>query len=154
MAHSELHKCASVPASVLPCTSCPSTMTTMTRVDVPPSGTSSDTRSSPLSEIKPKPVPLDPMTSKILIISMGTFDLSTAYHLQENGFRDVVVLDRVVELPARDAASMDINKGVYHVQRPYYSLHRIHHAWAMKCACTTRTRLTKKFSFSCSINVC
>ncbi|KIM63949.1 hypothetical protein SCLCIDRAFT_674912 [Scleroderma citrinum Foug A] len=76
VAHSELHKCASVPTSVLPRTSCPSTMTTMTRVDVPPSGTSSDTRSSsPLSEIEPKPVPLDPMTSKILIISTVTSPL-------------------------------------------------------------------------------
>ncbi|KIM63945.1 hypothetical protein SCLCIDRAFT_116175 [Scleroderma citrinum Foug A] len=83
-------------------------MTTIPSVDVPPSA---DTQSSPLSEIEPKrPAPLDPATSKILIIGAGTFGLSTAYHLQEDGFRDVVVLDRAVELPARDAASTDINK--------------------------------------------
>ena len=88
-------------------------MTTIPSVDVPPSA---DTQSSPLSEIEPKrPAPLDPATSKILIIGAGMFGLSTAYHLQEDGFRDVVVLDRAVELPAKDAASTDINKSVYHV---------------------------------------
>jgi len=87
-------------------------MTTIPNVDVPPSAP--DTQSSPLSEIGPKSgAPLDPATSKILIIGAGTFGLSTAYHLQEGGFRDMVVLDRAVELPARDAASTDINKGVY-----------------------------------------
>ncbi|KAG1716485.1 hypothetical protein ID866_689 [Astraeus odoratus] len=54
--------------------------------------------------------PLDPATSKILIVGAGTFGLSTAYYLQEDGFRDVTVLDRAAKLPARDAASTDINK--------------------------------------------
>ena len=90
-------------------------MTTIISVDVPPSATSSDAQSSPVSEIGPKSTHLDPTTPKIFIIDAGTFGLSAAYHLQENGFRDVVVLDRAVELPAGDAASTDINKGVYHV---------------------------------------
>ncbi|KAI6009849.1 FAD dependent oxidoreductase [Pisolithus marmoratus] len=60
----------------------------------------------------PTPPPLDPATSKILIIGAGAFGLSTAYHLQEDGFKDITVLDKAVELPALDAASSDINKVV------------------------------------------
>ncbi|KIK22355.1 hypothetical protein PISMIDRAFT_505957 [Pisolithus microcarpus 441] len=60
----------------------------------------------------PAPLPLHPATSKILIIGAGTFGLSTAYHLQEDGFKDITVLDKAAELPALDAASTDINKVV------------------------------------------
>lgn len=81
-------------------------MATNTRVDA---GAASATDTSPLSEFRAS---LDPATSKILIIGAGVFGLSTAYHLQENGFKNIVVLDKAVELPARDAASTDINKGV------------------------------------------
>lgn len=116
------------------------TMTMMPSVDVPPSV---DTQSSSLSEIEPKgSAPLDPATSKILIIGAGTLGLSTAYHLQEDKFRHVVVLDRADELPARDAASTDIDKGVYHV----LVCNRIHHLpCAMTYASATRTRLTMEF---------
>ncbi|KAI6168676.1 FAD dependent oxidoreductase [Pisolithus thermaeus] len=60
----------------------------------------------------PAPPPLHPATSKILIIGAGTFGLSTAYHLQEEGFKDITILDKAAELPALDAASTDINKVV------------------------------------------
>lgn len=63
----------------------------------------------------PAPLPLHPATSKILIIGAGTFGLSTAYYLQEDGFKDITVLDKAAELPALDAASTDINKGMYHM---------------------------------------
>ena len=102
-------------------------MTAITSVDVPLGATSYDTQSSPVSEIGPKPTHLDPTTSKIFsIIGAGTFGLSTAYHLQEDGFRDVVVLDRAVELPARDTASTDINKGVYHVTAQEFLSSQMH----------------------------
>ncbi|KAL4079283.1 FAD dependent oxidoreductase [Scleroderma citrinum] len=84
-------------------------MSTLSSVDVPPAKLASTLSVSP-PEVKTKPAPLDPITSKILIIGAGVFGLSTAYHFQEDGFKDVVVLDRAVELPARDAASTDINK--------------------------------------------
>ncbi|KAI6007717.1 FAD dependent oxidoreductase [Pisolithus orientalis] len=62
----------------------------------------------------PPPVlpPLDPATSRILIVGAGVFGLSTAYHLQEDGFKDITILDKADELPALDAASTDINKVV------------------------------------------
>ncbi|KAH7883202.1 FAD dependent oxidoreductase [Phlebopus sp. FC_14] len=47
---------------------------------------------------------------KFLIIGAGTFGLSTALHLLQRGYKDVTVLDRAQELPAKDAASTDINK--------------------------------------------
>ncbi|KAI6111974.1 FAD dependent oxidoreductase [Pisolithus croceorrhizus] len=68
---------------------------------------------SPQSTIPaPAPPPLHPATSKILIIGAGTFGLSTAYHLQDDGFQDITILDKAAELPALDAASTDINKVV------------------------------------------
>ncbi|KAH7927462.1 FAD dependent oxidoreductase, partial [Leucogyrophana mollusca] len=55
-------------------------------------------------------------TKHILILGAGTFGLSTALHLLQRhagtGKVRVTVLDRAAELPARDAASVDLNKVV------------------------------------------
>lgn len=48
----------------------------------------------------------------VVIIGAGVFGLSTAYHLLERGYTGVTVLDRAEHLPAVDAASTDMNKGV------------------------------------------
>ena len=48
--------------------------------------------------------------SPIVIVGAGCFGLSTAYHLIKRGFTDVTVLDRAKVLPAKDAASTDLNK--------------------------------------------
>lgn len=48
--------------------------------------------------------------SPIVIVGAGCFGLSTAYHLLKRGFTNVTVLDRAKELPAKDAASTDLNK--------------------------------------------
>lgn len=47
----------------------------------------------------------------IVIVGAGCFGLSTAYHLLKRGFKNVTVLDRAETLPAKDAASTDLNKG-------------------------------------------
>ena len=47
---------------------------------------------------------------RIVIVGAGCFGLSTAYHLLQRGFTDVIVLDRSERLPAPDAASTDLNK--------------------------------------------
>jgi len=49
--------------------------------------------------------------SPIIIVGAGCFGLSTAYHLLKRGFTNVTVLDRAETLPAKDAASTDLNKG-------------------------------------------
>ena len=48
--------------------------------------------------------------SPIVIVGAGCFGLSTAYHLLKKGFTNVTVLDRAEVLPAKDAASTDLNK--------------------------------------------
>ncbi|KAF7799907.1 hypothetical protein EIP86_011149 [Pleurotus ostreatoroseus] len=50
-------------------------------------------------------------TSKIVIVGAGVFGLSTAEYLLRRGYSDITVLDRADVLPAKDAASCDINKG-------------------------------------------
>lgn len=49
-------------------------------------------------------------TSKIVIVGAGVFGLSTADHLLRRGYTTITVLDRAEILPAKDAASCDINK--------------------------------------------
>lgn len=49
-------------------------------------------------------------TSKIVIVGAGVFGLSTADHLLRRGYTTITVLDRADTLPAKDAASCDINK--------------------------------------------
>jgi len=53
-----------------------------------------------------------PSNPAVVIVGAGVFGLSTAYHLLERGYANVTVLDRAEHLPAVDAASTDINKGV------------------------------------------
>ena len=48
--------------------------------------------------------------SRIIIVGAGAFGLSTAFHLLQRGYSDVIILDRASILPAVDAASTDINK--------------------------------------------
>jgi phytoene dehydrogenase-like protein len=55
----------------------------------------------------------------VLIVGAGVFGLSTAYHLLERGYTEVTVLDRAERLPAIDAASTDMNKGISFSQWPY-----------------------------------
>jgi sarcosine oxidase/L-pipecolate oxidase len=50
------------------------------------------------------------LDNPIVIVGAGCFGLSTAYHLLKRGFTNVTVLDRAEELPAKDAASTDLNK--------------------------------------------
>ena len=50
------------------------------------------------------------LDSPIVIAGAGCFGLSTAYHLLKRGFTNVIVLDRAETLPAKDAASTDLNK--------------------------------------------
>lgn len=50
--------------------------------------------------------------SKILIVGAGVFGLSTAEHLLKRGYTSITILDRSAVLPAPDAASCDINKGM------------------------------------------
>lgn len=49
-------------------------------------------------------------SDKIVIVGAGCFGISTALHLLKREFTDVTVLDRSPTLPARDAASSDLNK--------------------------------------------
>lgn len=50
--------------------------------------------------------------SNIVIVGAGVFGLSTAEHLLKRGYTNITILDRSEVLPAPDAASCDINKGV------------------------------------------
>lgn len=50
------------------------------------------------------------LESPVVIVGAGCFGLSTAYHLLKRGFTNVTVLDRAEALPAKDAASTDMNK--------------------------------------------
>ena len=56
---------------------------------------------------------INPGDKVVVIIGAGVFGLSTAYQLLTRGYKDVTVLDRAQELPARDGAGYDLNKGVY-----------------------------------------
>jgi sarcosine oxidase / L-pipecolate oxidase len=51
-------------------------------------------------------------TDSVLIIGGGCFGLSTAYHLLKRGFTNIIIIDRSPDLPAPDAASTDLNKGI------------------------------------------
>ena len=56
--------------------------------------------------------------SPIVIVGAGCFGLSTAYHLLKRGFTNVTVLDRAETLPAKDAASTDLNKSEIKAPEP------------------------------------
>ncbi|KAL4784380.1 FAD dependent oxidoreductase [Aspergillus varians] len=49
-------------------------------------------------------------TSPILIIGGGTFGLSTALHLTQNGYTDITVFERDDQIPPRYSAANDLNK--------------------------------------------
>lgn len=52
---------------------------------------------------------------RIVIVGAGCFGVSTAYHLLERGFINVSIIERSETLPAKDAASNDINRSLcYH----------------------------------------
>lgn len=55
--------------------------------------------------------------SPIIIVGAGCFGLSTAYHLLKRGFTNLTVLDRAKVLPAKDAASTDLNKSEREISR-------------------------------------
>ena len=46
----------------------------------------------------------------VVIVGAGVFGLSTAWHLLQRGY-SVTVLERASEVPARDSAGYDLNKG-------------------------------------------
>ncbi|KAL0955779.1 hypothetical protein HGRIS_001993 [Hohenbuehelia grisea] len=50
---------------------------------------------------------------RVVIVGAGCFGASAALHFLDDGFKDVVVLDRAETLPAPDAASNDLNKGEF-----------------------------------------
>ncbi|KAM6502510.1 FAD dependent oxidoreductase [Amanita muscaria] len=47
---------------------------------------------------------------RIVIVGAGCFGISTAYHLLKRGFKNISIIERSDELPAKDAASNDINR--------------------------------------------
>lgn len=53
--------------------------------------------------------PQGPKDRSILIVGGGTFGTSTAYHLSQQGYTNVTVLDRWAP-PSKEAAGSDINK--------------------------------------------
>ena len=55
-------------------------------------------------------------TTSIVIIGCGTWGLSTALHLTNAGYTNVIVFDRASEIPSRYSAGYDLNK----IVRPEY----------------------------------
>ena len=49
---------------------------------------------------------------RIVIVGAGCFGVSSAYHLLKKGFVNVSVIERSETLPAKDAASNDINRSL------------------------------------------
>ena len=62
-------------------------------------------------------MPAVKLDSPVVIVGAGCFGLSTAYHLLKRGFTNVTVLDRAERLPAKDAASTDLNKSKIKIPR-------------------------------------
>lgn len=59
--------------------------------------------------------------SSVLIIGAGAFGTSTAFHLVEQGYQNVTILDRFSP-PSKDAASSDLNKVIrYDYPNPLYT---------------------------------
>jgi 2-polyprenyl-6-methoxyphenol hydroxylase-like FAD-dependent oxidoreductase len=59
---------------------------------------------------------------QVLIVGCGCFGLSTAYHLLKRGCKYVTLIDRSETLPAPDAASQDLNKGMCMAVRSVFFL--------------------------------
>lgn len=49
-------------------------------------------------------------SSRVVIVGSGCFGISTALHLLNRGYKNIIVLDRAPVVPAADAASTDLNK--------------------------------------------
>jgi glycine/D-amino acid oxidase-like deaminating enzyme len=76
----------------------------------------------------------------VVIVGAGVFGLSTAYHLLERGYTEVTVLDRAENLPAIDAASTDMNKGVSFSHCPYNTGLLTSSEWSVLVTATWNTR--------------
>lgn len=62
------------------------------------------------------------MDESILIVGAGTFGLSTALDLAQNGYQHVTVLDRASEIPSSYSAGCDLNKIVRaEYEDPFYT---------------------------------
>ena len=55
---------------------------------------------------------LSDVDKRILIVGAGCFGLSTAYEFLKRGYKHATVVDKSEVLPAPDAASTDLNKGL------------------------------------------
>jgi len=53
-----------------------------------------------------------PTDDRVIIVGAGCFGVSTAYHLLQRGYTDVTIIDRSPVVPAPDAASNDLNRGM------------------------------------------
>ena len=49
---------------------------------------------------------------KVAIVGAGCFGVSTAYHLLKRGFTNISIIERSKILPAKDAASNDMNRSL------------------------------------------
>ncbi|KAF7559128.1 hypothetical protein G7046_g5032 [Stylonectria norvegica] len=65
---------------------------------------------------------IDAKDESILIVGAGTFGLSTAFDLAQNGYRNITVLDRASEVPSPYSAGCDLNKIVRaEYEDPFYT---------------------------------
>ncbi|KAF2865407.1 sarcosine oxidase [Massariosphaeria phaeospora] len=70
--------------------------------------------------------------TSFLIVGAGTFGLSTALHLTNRGYKNIVVLDRGDDVPSAFSAGNDVNKIVRaDYEDPFYATHALKaiHAW-------------------------
>jgi sarcosine oxidase/L-pipecolate oxidase len=51
-----------------------------------------------------------PQQTSFLIVGGGTIGLSTALHLSDRGYNNIVVLDRGEDIPSPFSAGNDVNK--------------------------------------------
>jgi sarcosine oxidase / L-pipecolate oxidase len=49
-------------------------------------------------------------TDPVFILGAGAWGLSTALHLNDQGYADITVFDRADEIPSRYSAAYDLNK--------------------------------------------
>ena len=58
----------------------------------------------------PSPIIMADTSRPVLILGGGCFGLATAYHLAQNGYSDITVLEKDHEVPSRFSAANDLNK--------------------------------------------
>ncbi|OJJ42311.1 hypothetical protein ASPZODRAFT_77255 [Penicilliopsis zonata CBS 506.65] len=62
------------------------------------------------------------MSSPIIIVGAGAFGLSTALHLAQNGYDNVLVMDKAEQIPSGFSAANDLNKIVRaEYEDPFYT---------------------------------